>query len=126
MRKILRSGKTDFTFEPERQPLPMVGPWIGHVDRFLFGNGGNADAQVPLYHAPDEACPSDRSHETVLIYGVTVTETVKVAHARLCRSRVDHKFHAQRAWGGPICARAVRRGIGLELMVPGWLVVSCA
>jgi transposase len=45
-----------------------------------------AEAYVPLYYAPGEAYQFDWSHEVVLIAGVTVT--VKVAHARLCHSRM--------------------------------------
>ncbi len=45
-----------------------------------------ADAYVPLFFAPGEAYQFDWSHEIVLINGVTVTE--KVAHVRLCQSRM--------------------------------------
>ena len=45
-----------------------------------------AEAYVPLYYAPGEAYQFDWSHEVVLISGVTVT--VKVAHVRLCHSRM--------------------------------------
>ena len=128
VRKILRSGETDFTYERECQPLLKIGPWVEHVDRFLLANEGKAarerltliriyeevralgyegsydavrryaktwakargsataDAYVPLYYAPGEACQFDWSHEIVLINGVTVT--VKVAHVRLCHSRM--------------------------------------
>ncbi len=41
---------------------------------------------MPLCSAPDEACQFDWSREIVRINGVTVT--VKVAHVRLCHSRV--------------------------------------
>jgi hypothetical protein len=41
---------------------------------------------VPLYYAPGEAYQFDWSHEIVLINGVTTT--VKVAHVRLCHSRM--------------------------------------
>jgi transposase len=41
---------------------------------------------VPLSFAPGEAYQFDWSHETVLLSGVTVT--VKVAHVRLCHSRM--------------------------------------
>ncbi|TWI28167.1 hypothetical protein IQ24_03784 [Paracoccus sulfuroxidans] len=44
------------------------------------------EAYVPLYYAPGEAYQFDWSHEVVLISGVTVT--VKVAHLRLCHSRM--------------------------------------
>ena len=45
-----------------------------------------AQAYVPLSFAPGEAYPFDWSHEIVLINGVTAT--VKVAHQRLCHSRM--------------------------------------
>jgi transposase len=45
-----------------------------------------AAAFVPLSFAPGEAYQFDWSHEIVLVSGATVT--VKVAHARLCHSRM--------------------------------------
>ena len=45
-----------------------------------------AEAYVPLLFAPGEAHQFDWSHEIVLLAGVTVT--VKVAHVRLCHSRM--------------------------------------
>ena len=45
-----------------------------------------AAAFVPLSFAPGEAYQFDWSHEIVLVNGVTVT--VKVAHVRLCHSRM--------------------------------------
>ncbi|MEA2788277.1 MAG: hypothetical protein QOG73_683 [Acetobacteraceae bacterium] len=45
-----------------------------------------AAAFVPLSFAPGEAYQFDWSHEIVLVSGVTVT--VKVAHVRLCHSRM--------------------------------------
>jgi len=42
VRKILRSGETDFTYEREHQPLPKIGPWVEHIDRFLRANEGKA------------------------------------------------------------------------------------
>jgi transposase len=45
-----------------------------------------AEAYVPLYYAPGEAYQFDWSHEVILVSGVTVT--VKVAHVRLCHSRM--------------------------------------
>jgi len=45
-----------------------------------------AEAFVPLTFAPGEAYQFDWSHEIVLIAGVT--STVKVAHVRLCHSRM--------------------------------------
>jgi transposase len=45
-----------------------------------------AEAYVPLTFAPGEAYQFDWSHEIVVIDGVTTT--VKVAHIRLCHSRM--------------------------------------
>ena len=45
-----------------------------------------AEAYVPHYYAPREAYQFDWSHEVVLIDGTTVI--VKVAHVRLCHSRM--------------------------------------
>jgi len=45
-----------------------------------------ADAYVPLSFAPGEAYQFDWSHEVVLINGVT--HKIKVAHVRLCHSRM--------------------------------------
>ena len=49
-------------------------------------SSSSAAAFVPLSFAPGEAYQFDWSHEVVLINGVTVT--VKVAHVRLCHSRM--------------------------------------
>jgi transposase len=48
--------------------------------------GQIAEAYVSLSFAPGEAYQFDWSHEVVLMSGVTVT--VKVAHIRLCHSRM--------------------------------------
>ena len=45
-----------------------------------------ATAYVPLSFAPGEAYQFDWSHEIVVLNGVTAT--VKVAHVRLCHSRM--------------------------------------
>ncbi|MCX7287233.1 MAG: IS21 family transposase [Rhodobacterales bacterium] len=45
-----------------------------------------AEAYVPLSYDPGEAYQFDWSHEIVVIAGVTIT--VKVAHVRLCHSRM--------------------------------------
>ena len=48
--------------------------------------GGTAQAFVPLVFAPGEAYQFDWSHEVVVLGGVTTQ--VKVAHVRLCHSRM--------------------------------------
>src|SRR5689334_12017452 len=128
VRKVLRSGETEFHYERTRQPLPKLGAWQAELDRMLEENaarparerltlirvfevlrslgyaGGydairryarawqvsrgttEAAAFVPLSFAPGEAYQFDWSHEVVLIGGAAVT--VKVAHVRLCHSRM--------------------------------------
>jgi transposase len=128
VRKVLRSGETEFRYRRTRQPLPKLGRWRAELDGLLEANeakpsrerltlvrvfetlralgyaGGYdtvrryargwqqarasmpAAAFVPLSFAPGEAYQFDWSHEVVLIGGTTVT--VKVAHVRLCHSRM--------------------------------------
>ena len=128
VRKVIRSGATEFRYEREVQPLPKIGRWSDELDQLLAANaakpvreqltlirifeelrgrgyeGGydavrryarrwikergqsTAAAYVPLSFAPGEAYQFDWSHEIVLLSGVTVT--VKVAHVRLCHSRM--------------------------------------
>jgi transposase len=61
------------------------------VRRYAIGwrekrTSATADAYVPLTFAPGEAYQFDWSHEIVVLDGVTTT--VKVAHVRLCHSRM--------------------------------------
>jgi hypothetical protein len=128
VRKVLRSGVTEFRYARRQQPLPKLGPWQAELDRLLAENaarsareqltlirlfetlrelgysGGydavrryardwqashtaaSAAAFVPLSFAPGEAYQFDWSHEVVVKNGATVT--VKVAHVRLCHSRM--------------------------------------
>src|SRR3954452_3917077 len=128
VRKVLRSGATEFRYERDRQPMPRLGAWRDELERLLTANeakpgrerltlvrifealsglgyeGGydavrryartwrreqvsdSAAAYVPLSFAPGEAYQFDWSHEVVVMGGATVT--VKVAHVRLCHSRM--------------------------------------
>ena len=38
VRKVLRSGATEFTYEREVQPLPKLGRWKEELDRLLAAN----------------------------------------------------------------------------------------
>jgi hypothetical protein len=128
VRKVIRSGATEFVYERSVQPLPKIGPWQDKLDVMLAENAGrpkrerlthirifeelrslgydggydavrryaagwstaeseaSAEAHVPLSFDSGEAYQFDWSHEVVLIDGVTTT--VKVAHVRLCHSRM--------------------------------------
>src|SRR3979490_3153851 len=100
VRKVIRSEATEFRYEREAQPLPRIGPWSEKLDQLLSANEGKASRDrltlIPLFEelrgwgavgfAPGEADQFDWSHEVVLLNGATVT--VKVAHVRLCHSRM--------------------------------------
>src|SRR6201998_2573199 len=128
VRKVIRSGATEFRYQREDQPLPKIDGWRNILVQLLLANeakasrerltlirifeelrgrgyeGGydavrryarrwakqhgqaTAAAYVPLSFAPGEAFQFDWSHEVVLLSGVTVI--VKVAHVRLCHSRM--------------------------------------
>ena len=128
IRKVLRSGETEFSYEREVQPLPKLGRFQAELDRLLAANEANparerltlirifealrgdgyeggydavrryartwqrqrsslsSSAFVPLIFAPGEAYQFDWSHEIVVLNGVTTK--VKVAHVRLCHSRM--------------------------------------
>ena len=128
VRKVIRTGATEFRYERSRQPMPRLGPWRERLDAFLDANAqkaarerltlvrifeelqglgfdgsyaavrryaaswrqkhssATASAFVPLTFAPGEAYQFDWSHEIVVLNGVTTT--VKVAHLRLCHSRM--------------------------------------
>ena len=38
VRKVLRSGATEFSYERTVQPLPRIGQWKADLDRILSGN----------------------------------------------------------------------------------------
>jgi len=128
VRKVLRSGATEFRYERGEQPQPKLGAWRGELDRLLTENAGRASrerltlmrvfeelrglgyaggydavrryargwqrarsavsaaAYVPLSFAPGEAYQFDWSHEMVVMAGAAMV--VKIAHVRLCHSRM--------------------------------------
>src|ERR1700739_728506 len=128
VRKVIRSGATEFRYQREDQPLPKIDGWRNILVQLLLANEAKASrerltlirifeelrgrgydgsydavrryakrwakqhgqataaAYVPLSFAPGEAYQFDWSHEVVLLSGVTVI--VKVAHVRLCHSRM--------------------------------------
>lgn len=128
VRKVVRTGATEFSYDRSSQPRPKIDPWRPDLDEMLAENArrprrvrltlvriyeelrnqgydgsydavrryaaswskatreASADAYVPLSFDPGEAYQFDWSQEVVLIDGVTTT--VKVAHVRLCHSRM--------------------------------------
>ena len=42
VRKVLRSGATEFHYERDEQPLPRIGPWQEALDGLLAANEGKA------------------------------------------------------------------------------------
>jgi transposase len=57
-----------------------------HVREWRRARGRGSEVFIPLWFAPGEAYQFDWSHEVVVLCGVTTT--VKVAHVRLCHSRM--------------------------------------
>src|SRR5229473_3242307 len=57
-----------------------------HVRAWRRARSQRGDVFIPLWFAPGEADQFDWSHEVVVLGGVTTT--VKVAHIRLCHSRM--------------------------------------
>ena len=49
VRKVLRSGETEFRYERTRQPLPKLGAWQAELDRMLAENAARpARARLTL------------------------------------------------------------------------------
>jgi transposase len=128
VRKVIRSGATEFTYQRKAQSKPKIDPFRERLDQMLADNarrlkrerltlirvfeelrdlgyeGGydavrryaaawskseaevTAAAYVPLSFDPGDAYQFDWSHEVVIIDGVTTA--IKVAHVRLCHSRM--------------------------------------
>jgi hypothetical protein len=42
VRKVLRSGASEFTYEREIQPLPKLGRWKAELDRLLTSNASKS------------------------------------------------------------------------------------
>lgn len=57
-----------------------------HVREWRRRQSQNGPVFIPLWFAPGEAFQFDWSHEIVVLGGVTTT--IKVAHVRLCHSRM--------------------------------------
>ena len=38
VRKVIRTGATEFHYERATQPLPRIGPWRDQLDAMLAGN----------------------------------------------------------------------------------------
>ena len=66
--------------------------------------GATVDAYIPLSFAPGEAYQFDWSHGIALIGGVTTT--LKVAHVRLCHSRMMFVRTYPRDGQAMVCRRA--------------------
>ena len=45
VRKVLRSGATEFRYETREQPQPKLGAWRGELDRLLEENAGRTSRE---------------------------------------------------------------------------------
>ena len=77
-------------------------------------SSGASSAFVPLSFAPGEACQFDWSHEVVVIDGATTT--IKVAHVRLCHSRMFFVRACPRETRGSLSHRARTDGAAMASM----------
>lgn len=46
VRKVLRSGETDLSYERTVQPLPKLGPWSAELERLLEANERSSGASA--------------------------------------------------------------------------------
>ncbi len=44
VRKVIRTGATEFRYEREIQPLPRIGPWRERLDEMLATNSSQASS----------------------------------------------------------------------------------
>jgi hypothetical protein len=52
VRKVIRTGATEFRYERESQPLPKIGPWRDQLESLLAANEGKP-APRAAYVDPD-------------------------------------------------------------------------
>ena len=91
MRKVLRCEATEFRYDREEQPLPRIGPWQEALDQLLRANEGRALRERLTLIRIFEALRGqgyEGGYDAVRRYARSTTVTVKVAHVRLCRSRM--------------------------------------
>src|ERR1700749_105723 len=94
VRKAIRGSSTEFRYDRQAQPQPRLGEFVARLDGLLEANSKRPARErltarrvfQPLWCAPGEAYQFDWSHEVVVLGGVTTT--LKVAHIRLCHSRM--------------------------------------
>src|SRR5580700_2643032 len=101
VRRILRSGETSFSYEREIQPRPKLGRWKAEIDRMLTKNAeASARERLTLIRLFEElrALGYEGGYDAVRRYARAwsreivvmdgATTTLKVAHVRLCHSRM--------------------------------------
>ena len=71
VRKVIRSGATEFRYEREHQPLPKIEPWRGRLDAMLLANAAKpAREQLTLTRIYEElrGARHEGGHEAVRRY----------------------------------------------------------
>jgi hypothetical protein len=57
VRKVIRSGATEFRYEREVQPLPRIGPWRDRLDAMLAANAARPGRErLTLIRLFEELC----------------------------------------------------------------------
>src|SRR6516165_5689448 len=104
VRKVIRSGAIEFNYEREDQPLPKIGRWRDSLDQLLSENeakplrerltlirlfeelrGRGYEGGYDAVRRYARRWARERGQATAAAF---VTVTVKVAHVRLCHSRM--------------------------------------
>ena len=77
VRKVIRSGATEFQYAREKQPLPKIGPWRERLDMILTLIGihatiGSGDARSCLrqHHVPHRCQPSWYRKGHIRLHGI--------------------------------------------------------
>ena len=128
VRKVIRSGASEHSYDREEQPFPKLGSYTKRLDELLAENlyrpkrrrmtaqrmfeilqnegyqgaydsvqryakrwreengHGPEQSYIPLSFDPGDAYQFDWSHEQAILGGIP--QTIKVAHFRLCHSRM--------------------------------------
>jgi hypothetical protein len=123
VRKVLRSGATEFRYARRQQPLPKLGPWQAELDRLLAENAVRSTREqltlIRLFETLRELGYSGgydavrRYAETSPTptanwYSPTATQlpTAPDSHPRTRRYSMWHRLPGPRSWRGSAARRS--------------------
>ena len=87
VRKVVRSGATEFTCERSVQPLPKIGPWQDKLDAMLDENARRPKRErlthIRIYEEP-RALGYEGGYDAVRRYAVAWSKSESEASAAAC------------------------------------------